>query len=38
MKVLRYGAISVAAILGLAVLAIGVFAVVFDANRYNADL
>ena len=38
MKVLRYGAISVAAILGLAVLAIGVFAVVFDANRYKADL
>lgn len=38
MKVLRYGAISVAAILGLGVLAIGVVALVFDANRYKADL
>ncbi|ACV35607.1 AsmA family protein [Candidatus Accumulibacter phosphatis] len=38
MKVLRYAAIGFAAILGLAVLAIGVVALVFDANRYKADL
>ncbi len=38
MKLLRYGAIGLVAILGLVVLAIGVVALVFDPNTYKADL